>query len=137
MLLAIDVGNTNIAFALYDGEKLAADWRTSTRIDRTADEVGVELTQLFALRGREVGEVTGVVIASVVPTLNSALIEACRRYLGHDPVVVGPGAKTGVKVLYENPKDVGADRIANALAAHRKYGGPAVVIDFGDRKSVV
>ena len=131
MLLAIDVGNTNIAFALYDGEKLAADWRASTRIDRTADEVGVELTQLFALRGREVGEVTGVVIASVVPTLNSALIEACRRYLGHDPVVVGPGAKTGVKVLYENPKDVGADRIANALAAHRKYGGPAVVIDFG------
>jgi type III pantothenate kinase len=131
MLLAIDVGNTNIALALYDGDKLAADWRTSTHIDRTADEMGVELTQLFALRGREVQEVTGVVLASVVPTLNPALIEACRRYLRQEPVVVGPGAKTGVRVLYENPKDVGADRIANALAAHRKYGGPAVVIDFG------
>jgi type III pantothenate kinase len=131
VLLAIDVGNTNIALALYDGEKLVADWRTSTHIDRTADEVGVELTQLFALRGREVREVSGVVIASVVPTLNPAMIEACRQYLAQEPVVVGPGAKTGVKVLYENPKDVGADRIANALAAHRKYGGPAVVIDFG------
>jgi len=131
VLLAIDVGNTNLALALYDGDKLAADWRTSTHLERTADEVGMELSQLFALRGRELGEVTGVVIASVVPTLNTALVEACRRYLKQEPVIVGPGAKTGVKVLYENPKDVGADRIANALAAHRKYGGPAVVIDFG------
>ena len=131
MLLAIDVGNTNIAYALYDGDKLAADWRTSTHIERTADEVAVELTHLFALRGRDIREVTGVVIASVVPNLNPALIEACRHFLEQEPVVVGPGAKTGVKVLYENPRDVGADRIANALAAHRKYGGPAVVIDFG------
>jgi type III pantothenate kinase len=131
VLLAIDVGNTNIAYALYDGDKLAADWRTSTHIERTADEVAVELTHLFALRGRDIREVTGVVIASVVPNLNPALIEACRQFLEHEPVVVGPGAKTGVKILYENPKDVGADRIANALAAHRKYGGPAVVIDFG------
>jgi type III pantothenate kinase len=131
MLLAIDVGNTNTAYALFDGDKLAADWRTSTHVDRTADEIGVEVIQLFGLRGRDVGDVTGVVIASVVPPLNAALIEACHRYLKHDPVVVGPGAKTGVKILYENPKDVGSDRIANALAAYRKYGGPAVVIDFG------
>jgi type III pantothenate kinase len=131
MLLAIDVGNTNIALGLYDGDRLTADWRTSTHIERTADEVAMELVQLFALRGRELEEVTGVVMASVVPSHNAALIEACRQYLKHEPVVVGAGVETGVRILYENPKDVGADRIANALAAHRKYGGPAVIIDFG------
>jgi type III pantothenate kinase len=131
VLLAIDVGNTNIALGLYDGERLVADWRTSTHLERTPDEVGIELGQLFALRGRDLKDVTGVVMANVVPSLNPPLVEACRRYLGCEPVMVGPGVKTGVRVLYENPRDVGADRIANALAAFHKYGGPAVVIDFG------
>src|SRR5437660_7722539 len=93
--------------------------------------MAVELRQLFALRGLDLGVATGVVISSVVPTLNPALMEASRRYLKCEPVMVGPGVKTSVRVRYENPRDVGADRIANALAAYSKYGGPIVVIDFG------
>ena len=108
MLLAVDVGNTNVTLALFDGEKLVADWRVTSHHERTADELAVELRQLFDLRGFEVEVVDGVVISSVVPTVNSAL-----------------------RIRYDNPKDVGADRIANALAAYTKYGGPVVVIDFG------
>lgn len=131
MLLAVDVGNTNVTLALFEGERLVADWRVSSRRERTADEMALELRQLFELRGLELGAVDGVVIASVVPTINPALIEASRRYLKCEPVMVGPGVKTGVRIRYDNPKDVGADRIANALAAYAKYGGPVVVIDFG------
>jgi len=131
MLLALDVGNTNVTLALFDGERLVADWRVSSYRERTADELAVELSQLFALRGFDLDVVTGVVISSVVPNLNPALLEASRRYLNCEPVMVGPGVKTSVRVRYENPKDVGADRIANALAAFSKYGGPVVVIDFG------
>ena len=131
MLLAVDVGNTNVTFALFDGERLAADWRVTSHRERTADEVAVELKELFDLRGLEFGIVTGVVISSVVPNLNPALLEASRRYLHCEPVMVGPGVKTSVRVRAENPREVGADRIANALAAFTKYGGPVVVIDFG------
>jgi type III pantothenate kinase len=131
VLLAVDVGNTNVTLALFDGERLAADWRVTSRREWTADEVAVELRQLFALRELELGVVSGVVIASVVPTVNPALVEAARRYLNCEPVMVGPGVKTSVRIRYDNPKDVGADRIANALAAYSKYGGPVVVIDFG------
>jgi len=131
VLLAVDVGNTNVTFGLFDGERLAADWRVTSHRDRTADEMAVELRDLFALKGLDLGLVTGVVVSSVVPNLNPALIEASRRYLKCEPVMVGPGVKTGVKVRYESPRDVGADRIANALAAYTKYGGPIVVIDFG------
>jgi len=131
VLLAVDVGNTNVTFGLFDGDRLAADWRVTSHRERTADEMAVELRELFTLRGLELSIVTGVVISSVVPNLNPALIEASRRYLKCDPVMVGPGVKTGVKVRYETPRDVGADRIANALAAFTKYGGPIVVIDFG------
>jgi type III pantothenate kinase len=131
VLLAVDVGNTNVTLALFEGERLVADWRVTSHRERTADELAVELTQLFNLRGFHLDIVTGVVISSVVPNLNPALIEASRRYLNCEPVMVGPGVKTSVRVRYENPKDVGADRIANALAAFSKYGGPVVVIDFG------
>ncbi|HKW58458.1 MAG TPA: type III pantothenate kinase [Candidatus Dormibacteraeota bacterium] len=131
MLLAVDVGNTNVTLALFDGDRLVADWRVTSHRERTADEMAVELRDLFALRGIDLGAVSGVVIASVVPTINPALVEASRRYLKCEPVMVGPGVKTSVKVRYENPRDVGADRIANALAAYTKYGGPVVVIDFG------
>ena len=131
MLLAIDVGNTNVTLALFDGEKLVADWRVTSHRERTADEMAVELRQLFELRGYELGIVNAVVISSVVPTLNPALVEASRRYLKCEPIMVGPGVKTSVRIRYENPRDVGADRIANALAAYTKYGGPVVVIDFG------
>jgi len=131
VLLAVDVGNTNVTLALFEGERLVADWRVTSHRERTADELAVELSQLFNLRGFDLDVVTGVVISSVVPNLNPALIEASRRYLNCEPVMVGPGVKTSVRVRYENPKDVGADRIANALAAFSKYGGPVVVIDFG------
>ena len=131
MLLAVDVGNTNVTLVFFEGERLVADWRVTSHRERTADELAVELSQLFALRGFDLDVVTGVVISSVVPNLNPALIEASRRYLNCEPVMVGPGVKTSVRVRYENPKDVGADRIANALAAFSKYGGPVVVIDFG------
>jgi type III pantothenate kinase len=131
VLLAVDVGNTNVTFGLFDGERLAADWRVTSHRERTADEMAVELRELFALRGLDLGIVNGVVISSVVPNLNPALVEASRRYLKCEPVMVGPGVKTSVRVRYENPRDVGADRIANALAAYTKYGGPIVVIDFG------
>src|SRR5439155_15391385 len=131
MLLAVDVGNTNVTLALFDGERLAADWRVTSHRERTADEMAVELRQLFSLRGYELEIVDGVVIASVVPNLNPALIEASWRYLKCEPVMVGPGTKTSVRVRYDNPKDVGADRIANARAAYTKFGGPIVVIDFG------
>jgi type III pantothenate kinase len=131
VLLAVDVGNTNVTFALFEGERLAADWRVTSHRERTADEMAVELRQLFALRDLELSVVTGVVISSVVPNLNPALIEASRRYLKCEPLMVGPGVKTSVKVRYDNPKEVGADRIANALAAYTKFGGPIIVIDFG------
>ncbi len=131
MLLAVDVGNTNVTLALFDGERLAADWRVTSHRERPPDEVGLELRQLFDLRGLDTGIVTGVVISSVVPGLNPALIEASRQYLNCEPVMVGPGVKTSVRVRAENPREVGADRIANALAAFTKYGGPVVVIDFG------
>src|SRR5882762_7375672 len=131
MLLAVDVGNTNVTMALFDGERLAADWRVTSHRERTADEMAVELRELFSLRGFELSVVSGVVVSSVVPNLNPALIEASRRYLNCEPVMVGPGVKTSVRIRYDNPKDVGADRIANALAAYTKYGGPVIVIDFG------
>ena len=131
MLLAVDVGNTNVTLALFEGDQLVADWRVTSHRERTADEMAVELRELFSLRGYDLSVVSGVVISSVVPNLNPALIEASRRYLKCEPVMVGPGVKTSVRIRYENPKDVGADRIANALAAFTKYGGPVVVIDFG------
>lgn len=132
MLLAIDVGNTNVVLGLFEGEALVDHWRISTPGDWTADEVATRLTHLFALRQLDLSVVGSVVIASVVPSLNQALHEACSRYLATEPLILGPGVRTGVRIRYGgNPQEVGADRIANALAAFRRYGGPAIVIDFG------
>src|SRR5260370_15421099 len=112
MLLAVDVGNTNVTLALFDGERLAADWRLTSRREWTADELAVELRQLFELRGFELDIVTRVVIPSVVPTINPALVHASRRYLKCEPVMVGPGVTASVTIRHDNPKDVGAHRIA-------------------------
>lgn len=131
MLLALDVGNTNVSIGLYRGAELVAHWRVATEVERTADELAIMLDELFRLRGRRLDEVGAVVIGSVVPSLNHAFREAALAYLQQDPLVVGPGTRTGVRIRYENPKDVGADRIANAVAAVRLFGGPVVVIDFG------
>jgi type III pantothenate kinase len=131
MLLAIDAGNTNIAIGVFQGEELAHQWRLSTRRDSTADELGVLLRGLFDTAGVAIGEIDGVVISSVVPTLDRSLTGMCRQYLGAEPLVIGPGVRTGVQIRYDNPREVGADRVVNGVAAFHRYGGPAIVVDFG------
>jgi len=131
MLLAIDASNTNLKFGVFEGERLLHDWRLATRRDSMADELGILFLQLIREVGIDPGRIDAVVIASVVPTLNSSLVEASERYFNCPPMMVGPGMKSGLKILYENPKEVGADRIVAGLAAFRKHGGPLIIIDFG------
>src|SRR5262249_4480203 len=131
-LLAIDVGNTNISIGLFDGaRKLRADWRLETRSGRTADEYVAILSELFRRADLKFNEITAVVISSVVPPIVAPLERLCRVYLNLTPLVVGPGTKTGVPVLTENPREVGADRIVNAVAAHDRWPEGAIVVDFG------
>ena len=131
MLLAIDIGNTNVVIGVYRGDDLRAQWRVSTDSRKMADEYAMLLGSLFTHAGLRLDHVRAVVISSVVPPLISTFEELSERYLRLSPLIVGPGIRTGVRILYENPKEVGADRIVNALAAYRMYGGPAVVLDFG------
>ena len=131
MLLAVDVGNSNTVLGAFDGETLTQQWRMSTRAEATADELGVTLRGLAASAGVDLGEIRAVVVSSVVPALNSSVIGMCTRYLHLEPLLVGPGVRTGMQIRYDNPREVGADRIVNGLAAFRKYGGPTIVIDFG------
>ncbi len=131
MLLAIDIGNTNITLGLYNGETLGPRWRLATVHDRMPDEYGLQFLGLLSHAGRAPAELTGICLASVVPPLTGKVVEACRNYLGHDPLVVDAGVKTGVRILYEDPRAVGADRIVDAAAVQRLYGGPACVVDFG------
>ena len=131
MLLTIDVGNTNIVIGGYDGEKLVSSWRVNTDADRTTDEYAVLLDGLLHYAQRSLADVSGVVLCSVVPALTSTFEDLAEQYCHTQPIVVGPGTRTHVKILYENPREVGADRIANAVAALHLYGGPAIVIDFG------
>ena len=131
MLLVINVNNTNTLLGVYDGERLAANWRLMTSHQQTVDGYGIMARNLFQLAGLDATKIDGIIIASVVPPLDRIVVEMCRRYFSLDPVVVGPGIKTGVRIRYDNPQEVGADRIANAIAAFEKHGGPAVVVDFG------
>ena len=131
LLLTIDAGNTNTVFGVHDGPELRAHWRLTTRREQTADEYGVLVRNLFAGSGVDPGRIQGVALASVVPPLTPVLIELSREYLGQDPLVVEPGVKTGLPILYEPPSDVGADRIVNGVAALAAYGAPVVVVDFG------
>lgn len=131
MILVVDVGNTNIVLGLYDGKKLLQDWRISTNRSATADEYGLTLYTLFAHRGLRLEDVEGVIISSVVPPLMFALESMCRKYIKKEAMVVGPGIKTGLNIRYENPRDVGADRIVNAVAALEMYGAPLIIVDFG------
>lgn len=131
MLLAIDASNTNLKFGVFEGERLLHDWRLATRRDAMADELGILFLQLIREVGLDPKRIDAVVIASVVPTLNASLIEAGERYFNCQPLMVGPGMKSGLKILYENPKEVGADRIVAGLAGFRKHGGPLIIIDFG------
>ena len=131
MLLAIDVGNTNTVLGVFSGDSLAADWRVRTERERTRDELGVLLKSLFASSPVPMGSIDGVIISSVVPPMNATLTEFCRRYFDLTPLFVGPGIKTGMPILYDNPREVGADRIVNAVAAHDRFPTALVVVDFG------
>lgn len=131
MLLVIDVGNTNITFGVYDDKKLVLTFRMMSKLSRTSDEFGVNMVSLLKSNGIEPGEIDGAIIASVVPDVMHSLNGSVMRYLSVDPVIVGPGIKTGIKVKTPNPKEIGADRIVDAVGAYEKYGGPILVLDFG------
>ncbi|MEK6716581.1 MAG: pantothenate kinase [candidate division NC10 bacterium RIFCSPLOWO2_12_FULL_66_18] len=131
MLLALDVGNTNTVIGVFDGKALLTHWRLSTRREGTRDEYGMLIKGLFDFAGLAFQGVSTLILSSVVPPLQGPLEEMARQYFGVEPMVVGPGIKTGMPILYESPRDVGADRIVNAVAAFEAYGGPCIVVDFG------
>lgn len=131
MLLVIDVGNTNIVFGAYEGKKLVYDWRIATDKEKTSDEYGMLFDQMFKYNGIDRSQVEDIIISSVVPTLMHTLPAMSQRYFKKDPIVIGPGVKTGMNIKYDNPREVGADRIVNAVAAYEKYGGPVIIVDFG------
>ena len=132
MLLTIDIGNTNITFGLYDDtQTLKHHWRIKTDHDRLADEYGIIILGLMRHEGLKFEQISGVAMASVVPPLTQVFVRMSERYFKMSPLVVETGVKTGVKIRYDSPRDVGADRIVDAVAAYRLYGGPACVVDFG------
>jgi type III pantothenate kinase len=131
MLLALDVGNTNTVLGVFRGAELIANWRLTTARDQTVDEYGVLTRNLFTLAGLDPGEIRGVIISSVVPTLNGTLEEMAQRYFHTKALFIEPGVRTGMPIHYDNPQEVGADRIVNSIAAFAKYGGPCIVVDFG------
>ena len=131
MLLAVDIGNTNITMGVFDDDDLAAKWRIATDASRLADEYALMVNQLLPYRGLSPAKVSAVAVCSVVPPLTPTFVELCRANFGVEPLVVGAGTRTGIRILYDNPRDVGADRIADAAAALHLYGGPAIVVDMG------
>ncbi|MFZ3200314.1 MAG: type III pantothenate kinase [Candidatus Acidiferrales bacterium] len=131
MLLTLDVGNTNTVLGVFRGNDLAAHWRLTTARDQTIDEYGILTRELFTLAGLEPQEISGIIISSVVPQLNGTLAGMAERYFGRPAIFVEPGIKTGMSVQYDNPQEVGADRIVNSVAAFDKYGGPCIIVDFG------
>lgn len=131
MLLALDVGNTNVTIGAFEGARLTGRWRLSTVHEQTPDEWGILMRNLFALSSLDLKQVDGIIVASVVPPLDAALAEMAREYFETEALFVTPESDTGLKICYDNPKEVGADRVVNSVAAFHKYGGPCVVVDFG------
>jgi type III pantothenate kinase len=131
MLLVIDVGNTNTTLGVFAGKELKAQWRLATSREQTADEYGILTRNLFTLDGIQPQQISGLMIASVVPTLNPVLEEMAEKYFRVKPIFLGPGTRTGMAIHYDNPQEVGADRIADSVAAYEKYGGPCIIVDFG------
>lgn len=131
MILVFDVGNTNIVLGVYEEKNLVEHWRISTSTRRTADEYAVLLRALFEGAGLSFKRIKAIVISSVVPPLMLTLELMSRKYFGYPPLVVGPGIKTGIQIKYDNPREVGADRIVNAIAGYELYGGPLIIVDFG------
>ena len=131
MILTLDIGNTNIKTALFDGEKMLQYWRLTTNKMMSSDEYGILLSNLFEHNGLDVKAVTGIIMSSVVPSINFTIEHMCQNYFHMQPMMVAPGIKTGINIKYENPRELGSDRIANAVAAYAQYGGPCIFIDFG------
>jgi type III pantothenate kinase len=131
LLLAMDVGNTNIVLGVYEGSTRLCDWRIRTERDVTLDELGISIRNLFATRDLELDQVGAIIVSSVVPPMQYALEEFSRRYFNLKPLFVGPGIKTGMPIYYDNPKEVGADRIVNAVGAFEKYRTSLIIVDFG------
>ena len=131
MFMTMDVGNTNIKIALFEGEQMRQYWRVSTNKTYTSDEYGMTLHGLFTHAGLDLRCVEGIIMSSVVPTINFTLEHMCKDYFGLMPMLVAPGIKTGINLKYEDPRALGSDRIANAVAAQAEYGGPCIFIDFG------
>jgi type III pantothenate kinase len=137
MLLAIDAGNTQTVIGLFDGKELADHWRIASLAERTSDELALAIHQFLGFHGFSFdAQVSGVAIASGVPPVTAALREMTERYIGLEPLVIEPGVRTGMPILYDNPKEVGADRIANAVGAYDLYGGPSIIVDFGTANTV-
>jgi type III pantothenate kinase len=131
MLLVIDLGNTNTVLGVFRGKQLVANWRLTTARDQTADEYGILTRELFTVASLEFREITGVIVSSVVPPLNTRLAEMTGKYFALKALFVEPAVNTGMPVLYDNPSEVGADRIVNSVAAFAKLGGPCISVDFG------
>lgn len=131
MILVVDVGNTNITCGVYQEEELKATFRLMSKTPRTSDEYGMMLTELLKMKGISASDIEGTIVSSVVPDVMHSLTGGLMRYIGAEPLVVGPGVKTGIKITTENPRAIGADRIVDAVAAYEKYGGPVLVIDYG------
>jgi type III pantothenate kinase len=131
VLLALDAGNTNVTIGVFRGAELLHRWRLRTVQDQTADEWGIFLRNLFSLEGLQLASIDGIIVASVVPPINSRLAEMARRYFSSEPMFVTSETNTGLTIRYDNPREVGADRIVNGVAAFARYGGPCIVVDLG------
>ena len=135
MIFTLDIGNTNIKTALFDGADMVKYWRVSTNRMYTSDEYGIIMSNLFAHAGLDTDCVDGIIMSSVVPSINFTLEHMCKNYFGREPMLVAPGVKTGINIKYDNPRELGSDRIANAVGAYPLYGGPCIFIDFGTATS--
>ena len=131
MIFVMDIGNTNIKAAVFDGQKLVRRWRCATDTTMTSDQYGIIMADLFRYHGLSMKDIEGIMISSVVPTINFTIDHMCRDYFGMEPKLLVPGMKTGLNIRYENPRELGSDRIANAVAVASLYGGPSIFIDFG------
>jgi type III pantothenate kinase len=135
MILTLDIGNTNMKTALFEGMEMRHYWRLSTNRNRTSDEYGMAMMNLLNHYGVDRGEVEGIMMSSVVPQINFTIEHMCRSYFGMEPMKIEPGVRTGINIKYENPRELGSDRIANAVGAYELYGGPCITIDFGTATS--
>ena len=136
MLLAIDIGNTNIVLGLYEAKPLITHWRLATQAERTADEYGVIITQLLSYAGFRAEQVSAIAVSCVVPPMLTTTQELAHKFFSLQPLIVGPGIKTGMPILYESPKDVGADRIVNGIAAYEKFRDTCIIVDFGTATTI-